>query len=226
MARILTLSMPDHKNIIWIITIFLFVCPAFVGQVQANNSYFKMTETHSSNLLSFPKWISVLSRFSQQQLVSDNECGVALYHPCSIKGWKKLVANLRDKSFDEQINGINNWINSHPYIQDQVNWRISDYWETPYEFMEMSGDCEDYAISKYYSLRALGIPMERLRIMIVQDLNLGGIIHAILGVYNDDGEILILDNQSSVVTPALNIYHYRPVYGVNEKNWWAYYPLN
>jgi predicted transglutaminase-like cysteine proteinase len=104
-----------------------------------------------------------------------------------------------------------------------VNWGMEDYWETPYEFQEISGDCEDYAISKYYSLRAIGVPADRMRVIIVQDLNLGGIIHAILGVY-EDGDLLILDNQAKQVLPAMRIYHYRPIYGVNEEAWWAYYP--
>jgi len=102
---------------------------------------------------------------------------------------------------------------------------MEDYWETPHEFIEISGDCEDYAISKYTSLRALGVPADKMRIIILQDLNLGGIVHAVLGIYVD-GELLILDNQIKQVTSALKIYHYRPIYGINEDAWWAYHPRN
>ena len=188
-------------------------------------SYFEMTESQFQNLDSFPKWTTMLARFKEQQLVSDDKCGKIEYHPCTIKDWKKLLGDLRGKPLEEKLKAVNDWGNAHPYVLDIVNWGVEDYWETPYEFMEVSGDCEDYAIAKYYSLRALGIPMEKLRVIIVQDLNLGGIIHAILGVYDDDKNLIILDNQSSQVTNALNIYHYRPIYGLNEKNWWAYYPL-
>lgn len=190
----------------------------------ASNSYFNMSESKFENLSSFPKWTGVISRFSDQQDIDDENCGTIRYHPCTIKDWKKLLDDLHDKSLDEQIEEVNDWSNKHPYIVDQLNWGMNDYWETPYEFMEISGDCEDYAISKYYSLRALGVPDERLRIIIVQDLNLGGIIHAILGVYDDDDTLQILDNQSKRVIPALKIYHYRPIYGVNESNWWTYHP--
>ena len=89
--------------------------------------------------------------------------------------------------------------------------------------MEVSGNCKDYAIAKYYSLRALGIPAERLRVIVLQDLNLGGIIHAVLGIYDGD-KLLILDNQVKQVMPALKIYHYRPIYGINEDHWWEYFP--
>ncbi len=105
-----------------------------------------------------------------------------------------------------------------------MNWGVEDYWETPYEFLTVSGDCEDYAISKYYTLRNLGIPASRLRIIIVQDLNLGGVIHAILGIY-DGKDMWVLDNQIKQVILARKIYHYRPIYGINEEGWWAYHPL-
>jgi predicted transglutaminase-like cysteine proteinase len=49
------------------------------------------------------------------------------------------------------------------------------------------------------------------------------VIHAVLGVY-DKGEWLILDNQSTQVMPALSIYHYKPIYGINEDAWWSYQP--
>ncbi len=200
------------------------VIPYSAPSAAASNSYFNMSESKFENLSSFPKWTGVISRFSDQQDIDDENCGTIRYHPCAIKDWKKLLDDLRDKSLDEQIEEVNDWSNKHPYIVDQLNWGMNDYWETPYEFMEISGDCEDYAISKYYSLRALGVPEERLRIIIVQDLNLGGIIHAILGVYDDDDTLQILDNQSKRVIPALKIYHYRPIYGVNETNWWTYHP--
>jgi predicted transglutaminase-like cysteine proteinase len=193
--------------------------PAFASRV----SYFDMDETRSENITPFPKWTGTVSRYGDQKKVPDSECGKVRYHPCSVLEWKAMLESLRGKPFRQQLTMINNWSNEHPYIEDQVNWGIEDYWDTPYEFMEISGDCEDYAISKYYSLKALGVPVEHLRIIVLQDLNLGGIIHAVLGVY-DDGELYILDNQSQQVKPALKIYHYRPIFGINETSWWAYYP--
>ncbi len=190
----------------------------------ASNSYFNMSESKFENLTPFPKWTGVMMRFQDQQDVSDDDCDNVRYHPCAIKKWKELLETLKDKSLNEQLDGVNDWSNAHPYIVDQLNWGMNDYWETAYEFMEINGDCEDYAISKYYSLRALGISEDRMRIIIVQDLNLGGIIHAILGVYDDNDNMIILDNQIKHVIPALKIYHYRPIYGVNETYWWTYSP--
>jgi predicted transglutaminase-like cysteine proteinase len=194
--------------------------PAFARSA----SYFDMNETRSENIAPFPKWTGMMDRYEDQKTVPDSDCGKVRFHPCSILEWRSMLSSIREKSFREQLTIVNSWANEHPYIEDQVNWGLEDYWETPYEFMEVSGDCEDYAITKYYSLRALGIPEERLRVIILQDLNLGGIIHAVLGVYDDDNNMMILDNQSQQVLPALKIYHYRPIFGINESSWWAYYP--
>ncbi len=190
-------------------------------------SFFDMQEKRSDNISPFPKWTGMMARYEDQKLYQeDSECGKARFNPCSILQWKAMLDELQDEPFREQLQQVNAWSNQHPYIEDQINWGLEDYWETPNEFMEISGDCEDYAISKYYSLRALGISADRLRVIILQDLNLGGVIHAVLGVYTPDGELLILDNQSQRVTRALKIYHYRPIFGINENSWWAYYPNN
>lgn len=205
--------------------LFFLACAggAATQAVAARHSYFIMSETPSSNLTPFPKWTGMVSRREKEATLTDSECGKTRFHPCSVHEWKRLLSSVRDKTLREQLRIINDWSNLHPYVEDMLNWGKEDYWETPYEFMEINGDCEDYAISKYYSLRALGVTPDQLRIIIVQDLNLGGIIHAVLGVY-DEGELLILDNQITQVIPAMKIYHYRPIYGVNEMGWWAYYP--
>ena len=216
--------MKTKKNYSLFILVFICALSAVTNDVfAARNSYFIMSESKSRNLKPFPKWTSVQSRFTNQKKIPDTECDKRQYHPCVVKEWRTLIESIEGKSLHTQLEAINDWGNKHPYIVDQLNWGLEDYWETPYEFMTVNGDCEDYAIAKYYSLRALGVSEDRLRIIIVQDFNLGGIIHAILGVYDGD-ELLILDNQIKQIRPAMSIYHYRPIYGVNKDWWWAYTP--
>lgn len=188
------------------------------------SSYFNMSEVFSRDVKPFPKWTGMIERYDEQKEVPDEECDRTQFHPCSIHEWRELISTLRSKPFAQQMDQVNTWGNDHPYITDMMNWGVEDYWETPHEFMEVKGDCEDYAIAKYYTLRAMGMPAERMRIIILQDFNLGGIIHAVLGVYGPKGEMVILDNQSRQVIPALKIYHYKPIYGINEQGWWAYHP--
>ena len=89
-------------------------------------------------------------------------------------------------------------------------------------FRMQNGDCEDYAIAKFMALRALGFENPEMRIVVLNDLNLG-IAHAILVVYVD-GKALVLDNQIRSVVPADSIRHYQPVYSVNEEGWWLHRP--
>ncbi len=189
----------------------------------ASSSYLSMPSSRSENLKPFPKWTGTLKRFDEQKKLDEEKCDTIEFHPCAVRSWKEMIKSIEGKTLQEQLDAVNDWGNEHPYIVDQLNWGMEDFWETPHEFISVNGDCEDYAIAKYYSLKALGISLDNMRIIIVQDFNLGGIIHAILGVYDDKGDMFILDNQIDQVMPAKKIYHYRPIYSVNEDWWWAYY---
>ncbi|MBO6827891.1 MAG: transglutaminase-like cysteine peptidase, partial [Sneathiella sp.] len=103
-----------------------------------------------------------------------------------------------------------------------INWGVKDYWAIPKEFFPKFGDCEDYAITKYFTLRALGWKAEDMEIVILQDLNLR-IAHAIL-VVKFEGKKMVLDNQIGLVVDSKRIRHYRPIYSVNENGWWRYKP--
>lgn len=191
----------------------------------AFQSYFAAREIRASNIELFPKWTGVLERYGTEARTLENICDASPYNPCKLKEWKDFLTQQQGKKLAEQVEAVNRFVNAYPYIEDIVNWGVADYWETPYEFQKRNGDCEDFAISKYMSLRALGVPDDLMRITIVRDLNLGGIIHAILVVQLDD-ERVIMDNQIKQVIPALDVYHYLPVYGINETHWWQYFVLS
>ena len=205
-------------------SIVILQCIFISQEAFALESYLLWDSVRSEDRSEFYKWNGMERRYVKQQKVPDSECGKAEFHPCEIINWKALVESLKDKPFLEQLRVINKYANAYPYITDPELWGVEDYWETPFEFLEVSGNCKDYAITKYYSLRMLGIPAERLRLIVLADLNLGGIIHAILGVYGDNGELYILDNQVQQVVLAKKIYHYRPIYSINETSWWRYIP--
>lgn len=192
------------------------VCPAIALQ-----SYFVNNEVMASNVQIFPKWMGMLSRYDAVSHTLDSACGEAQYSPCKLKGWQKYLQSLRGRPVLRQMDAVNRYLNQYPYVEDIVNWGLEDYWETPYEFQLKSGDCEDYAISKFMSLRALGVPNDAMRIAVVQDLNLGGILHAILLVF-DGGQVYVLDNQIKQVMLAIDIYHYKPIYSINETHWWRH----
>lgn len=194
---------------------------ALPQRAQAFQSYFINREVQSDNISMFTKWTDVLARYDEKAKSFEDACDGHQYSTCKLRGWQQSLEKLRGRPLKEQIDGVNRLVNSYPYIEDIVNWGITDYWETPYEFQERNGDCEDYAFAKFVSLRALGVPNDKLRMEIVQDLNLGGVIHAILIVFVDD-KVYVLDNQIKQVMLAVDIYHYKPIYSINEKHWWRH----
>lgn len=190
----------------------------------AFQSYFVNREVQADTLELFPKWTGMLARFRAEAKTLDSVCsGSALYAPCRLKTWKDFLIGLDGASEKDQLDAVNRFVNKYPFAEDIVTWGIPDYWATPYEVQRRNAaDCEDYAIAKYISLRALGVSEETMRVTVVRDMNLGNIVHAVL-VVKRDGESFVLDNQIKQVLPATKIYHYVPVYGINETHWWQYF---
>jgi predicted transglutaminase-like cysteine proteinase len=170
-------------------------------------------EIHSNNLKMFPKWRGMLQLFKKEL----SSCGL---DQCGKAEWQAVVDRLRGKDVMTQLRAINIEMNRRPYVTDQVNWNLPDYWATPLQFLQKGGDCEDFAIAKYMALRDLGVPIDDMRIVVLNDLNLR-IAHAVLAVYVD-ADPYILDNQISKVAPASSIHHYQPVYSINETGWWLH----
>lgn len=169
-----------------------------------------------SNLSAFVKWTSVLPRYEQERLAGPEDC-----RNCAAKRWEHMLGELKNRPLSEQMEQVNRFFNQFRYIEDRDNFGVEDYWQTPYELMMNGGDCEDYAIAKYISLKRLGVPEADMRLIIVRDDRLGGIIHAVLEVRAGNAHYL-LDNQSRTVLTRNEVFHYRPIYALNAQGWWAY----
>ena len=79
-----------------------------------------------------------------------------------------------------RIRRINNFFNRRiRYEEGIVVWGQSDYWATPMETIDKAaGDCEDFAIAKYFMLSSAGVPDNKLRLIYVQ-ARIGGASSAI-----------------------------------------------
>ena len=173
---------------------------------------FGSEEKRSGNLRPFTKWTSMFQRFDE---------GMRAHHSQPIIANFKTDLTLFDGlPLHRMAVRVNDLINQSRYIIDQENYGISDYWATPIEFFQNGGDCEDFAIAKYAALRALGVPEERLRLAIVQDLQ-KDIPHAVLIVYTDNGSY-VLDNQIKTVMESHDIAHYKPIFSINRDAWWLH----
>ena len=119
----------------------------------------------------------------------------------------------------EQLRAVNRFFNRWPYKSDREIYRASEYWAAPDQFMAYSGDCEDYAIAKFFALRELGFANRELRIAVVYD-NLRRIGHAVLAVYTE-GDIVILNNQTDTIASHARYDNFVPWYLVNETTLWT-----
>lgn len=187
------------------------------GSAEAMPRLFDSSERRSQRLGPFPKWLDMLDRY-EGEVTASMPCRAS--KECRLRKWNRFLISLKDKDFLTQIAEVNAYINQEPYITDPINWGVPDYWATPYEFHIKDGDCEDYAIAKYMSLKKLGVSKDDMRIVVLKDENLR-IHHAVLAVYRDD-DIYILDNQIKDVIRHTEIAHYSPIYSINEGYWWRH----
>ena len=178
-------------------------------------------EFRAQSLAALPRWVSVLEKVKLERPEYELCATDAKACPLSsMAGWQEKIKDLQGKPLMEQIAGINQYANSYPYRNDIDVWGLSDYWESPKEFLTRSGDCEDYSIIKFFSLRALGVSNDKLRLVVVQD-TVRNIAHAVLAVY-DGSQIYILDSLFSAVLKQEFVKQYKPYYSVNETTRWAH----
>jgi len=197
------------------------VMPAPADAAKAAQSFFKSKEIRSSNLKPFKKWTGALVRYSKEvALHKSGSCKSKEFNACHYKIWMKFLVSTKDKDKLSQIKAINGYMNRAKYITDSRNWGQKDYWASPGQFMEKFGDCEDYAIAKFMSLKLLGFPSNMLRVVAVKDLNLK-VGHAVLVVIID-GKYYLLDNQIKQVVETKNVHHYRPVFSISTQHWWRH----
>lgn len=144
-----------------------------------------------------------------------------------LKDWRKLIIQNENKNISEKLELVNQFFNQLEFISDQEHWNEKDYWATPVEFLATrGGDCEDFAIAKYFTLRELGVPVERMRITYVKALTLNQ-AHMVLAYYETpDAEPLLLDNIDTDVKLASRRKDLIPVYSFNGDSLWIAKQLN
>ncbi len=138
-----------------------------------------------------------------------------------LRYWQKIISDSKDKTAEEQLDIANSFFNQVRFLSDQEHWQREDYWATPLELLVTNGgDCEDYSIAKYFTLRELGIPDEQLKITYVKAVQLNQ-AHMILAYYPKPGaEPLILDNLIDDILPASQRPDLVPVYSFNGEGLW------
>ena len=150
--------------------------------------------------------------------------------PRAVEGVKALqpvlaAANALDE--DGKLQAVNQFFNRRILFKDDTEvWGQVDYWASPLETLSQgAGDCEDYAIAKYFSLLAVGVPTAKLRLVYVRAQIGGpnGIVqaHMVLAYHaTPNAEPLILDNLITEVRPASRRPDLTPVFSFNSEGLW------
>jgi predicted transglutaminase-like cysteine proteinase len=135
--------------------------------------------------------------------------------------WQALTNSLTNETELEKVTRINAFFNQTRFVSDMKHWGKEDYWATPVEMLITNGgDCEDYSIAKYFSLKSAGVADEKMRITYVKALRLNQ-AHMVLAYYPEpDADPLILDNLNKELKPASERDDLAPVYSFNGTGLW------
>lgn len=195
--------------------------PSSPSDSGAFTGLFGSRETRPSPLDGLPQWQRVVMDYEKERTqlaacLDDSEACRTAYQST----WRQVINAANGKEKFDALTIVNRFFNQWPYSLDQEIYEESEYWATPYEFLTRSGDCEDFAIAKYFALRDLGFAEEDLRIVILFDRS-RDIGHAVLTVrYGQDQ--LVLDSLSDEIFSHRRYDQYQPQFSMNESQRWQH----
>lgn len=147
----------------------------------------------------------------------------------AVQDWQTFLNQSAGDSLVVRLKRVNDYINLHTqYVEDTVLWGEKDYWATPLETLgKGAGDCEDYALAKYLSLRALGVPAVNMRLTYVRARLINVLpvktrAHMVVSYYPESkSEPLILDSLIAEILPASQRTDLKPVFSFNSESLWV-----
>ena len=138
-----------------------------------------------------------------------------------VEKWQAMIAAAGNMPEREKLETVNRFFNAMRFVSDAVLWGKEDYWATPLEtLLANGGDCEDFSIAKYFTLRQAGVAQEKLRLTYVKALDLNQ-AHMVLMYFSTPGaDPLVLDNLDKTIKPASMRKDLLPVYSFNAGGLW------
>ena len=170
-------------------------------------------------------WRNTLQRhYSQREAIQ--KC-LADAETCAprLKGLRHVLLKGAELEPRQQIRLVNRYINKQRYKDDQIGSRSGpgNQWETLTEFLHSGGDCEDFAVAKYFTLREFGFDAEDMRIVIGREPQ-RATHHAMLAI-NFDDNVLFLENDDTIRRNGDQDIN-RFVYAINEQGIWDHEKTN
>lgn len=136
--------------------------------------------------------------------------------------WETLIKDDDSAGDTEKLQKVNAFFNETVRFVDDIDlYGVKDYWATPLEMLvRQAGDCEDFAIAKFFTLKALGVSEQKLNIAYVKALQYN-MMHMVLTYYSHPGaEPLVLDNLVDQIHPASRRPDLMPIFSFNGTGLW------
>lgn len=136
--------------------------------------------------------------------------------------WRDVIDDNQSDNDWSKINKVNYFFNKIiTHEDDLLLWGKKDYWASPVETIGRGkGDCEDFAIAKYFTLTSLGVDPNKLRLMYVRQLMVNQ-PHMVLIYFENLKETpFVLDNFNPKVLPASKRRDLKPIYSFNAQGLW------
>lgn len=138
-----------------------------------------------------------------------------------LRAWQRLIDDIKHDSEAVKLRKVNDFFNQVRFLDDINHWKKEDYWATPVEFLITNGgDCEDFSIAKYYTLREVGVPDSKMSIAYVKAIEYNQ-AHMVLTYYKTPNSMpVVLDNLIPEIKPANQRPDLIHVYSFNGDNLW------
>lgn len=138
-----------------------------------------------------------------------------------VSRWQALIDTAPEYSLMDNLRRVNDFFNGAAFVDDIEVWGREDYWATPLEFLIVdAGDCEDFAMAKYFTLRQMGIDPDTLRMTYCRATTINQ-AHMVVSYYPArNSSPLILDNLDRRILPAPERSDLIPVYSFNGDSLW------
>jgi predicted transglutaminase-like cysteine proteinase len=180
---------------------------------------FETAEDFFAPAADWPAWRDTLERH-QFQREEIHEC-LDDEEACArrLRGLRHILLRGADLEIEQQIRLVNRYINGQRYVEDRVSSEsdAGNQWETLAEFLHAGGDCEDFAVAKYFVLRELGVAADDMRIVVGSEPG-RATYHAMLAIRLDEN-VWLLENDNSIKRSG-NQDIDQFVYAINERGIW------
>lgn len=183
-------------------------------ETRANEPFGLVTDVAPAGPL-WGKWRTFEAEFTQdeQQIArcraEPNTCSRAALSLIA------LIDEARATDGRRKLATVNRSVNlAVAYTSDMTMHGVGDLWSSALSTFERGrGDCEDYAIAKMFVLRAAGIPVDDMRLLIAHSYS-DGTAHAVLAT-RLEGRWHILDNRKMLLLEDVAVRDLHPLFAID-----------